>query len=80
MPASKSYDTGMFGTLHNICIESGDTIPSTLDITVDPKTKCKLARGEVQDLLHMTAGRTLQEKTSDATITRDKLAEQFWKE
>ena len=66
--------------LHNICIDRGDTIPSTLDITVDPKTKRKLASGEVQDLLHMTAERKLQDKASDATKIRDKLAEQFWEE
>ena len=53
--------------LHIICIDRGDTIPRTLDITVDPKTKRKVESGEIQDLLHMTAGRKLQDKASDAT-------------
>ena len=53
--------------LDNICIDRGDTIPSTLDITVDPETKRKLASRVVQDLLHMTAGRKLQDKAAEAT-------------
>ena len=47
---------------------------------MDPETKRKLASRVVQDLLHMTAGRKLQDKAAEATKIRDKLAEKFWKE
>ena len=63
--------------LHNICINRNE---SHIGITVDPNTNCKLQGEAIRNILHMTNGRRVQDKVSNATKMRDHLAETFWKE
>ena len=66
--------------LHNVCISQDDSMPQTLDITVDQKTKCKRSSTEVRELLNMTTCRKVKDSDRSAIRLRDKLADRFWQE
>eukprot|EP00794_Sanderia_malayensis_P008483 gene8483-9387_t len=52
--------------LDNICLDCGDTIPSKLDLTMDPTTSEKRDRATIRDLLLMNSSR----KVFDANENR----------
>eukprot|EP00112_Aurelia_sp_Birch-Aquarium-sp1_P016707 Seg381.22 transcript_id=Seg381.22/GoldUCD/mRNA.D3Y31 product="hypothetical protein" protein_id=Seg381.22/GoldUCD/D3Y31 len=66
--------------LHNVCISQDDSMPQTLDITVDQKTKRKRSSAEVRELLNMTTCRKVKDSDCSATRLRDELADKFWQE
>ncbi|XP_028418939.1 uncharacterized protein LOC114544521 [Dendronephthya gigantea] len=66
--------------LHNICIDKGETIPKSLDLTVNPATKQLRPRHIIRNLLHMTRSHPMKSTTKSATLIRDALTKKFWKE
>ncbi len=48
--------------LHNICLDCGDSLPSKLDLSIDPETSQRRNRETIRDLLLMSTSR----KTVDA--------------
>ena len=66
--------------LHNICISRQDNIPATLDITVDPETNRKRISQEIQDILHMTKPKRVNDSDAQALKIREVLAGKFQEE
>lgn len=67
-------------TLHNICIEKGDTISRNLDLTIDPQTNERKPREAIRDQLHMTACKKVEDTCIQAGRIRDALTEKLWGE
>ena len=54
--------------LHNICLEMGDILPMSMDLTVDPATNKRRDREEVAAILDLT-DRNQRIYTGDKTAT-----------
>ena len=67
--------------LHNICLEMGDILPRSKDLTVDPATNKRRDREEVATILDLT-DRNQRNYTRDKTATtiRESLTTFFWEE
>ena len=66
--------------LHNICISKGDTLPRTLDVTIDPNTNRRRESSENRDILHMMDPSRPRNCKKGASRVRDTLANSFWLE
>ena len=45
--------------LHNICLDCGDTLPSKLDVSIDPQSSQRRDRATIRDLLLMSTSRKI---------------------
>ena len=65
--------------LHNICLEMGDILPRSMDLTIDPATNKRRDREEVAAILDLT-DRRQKNYTRDKTTTaiRESLTTFFW--
>ncbi|XP_065069830.1 uncharacterized protein LOC135694882 [Rhopilema esculentum] len=45
--------------LHNICLHCGDTLPSKLDVSIDPQSSQRRDRATIRDLLLMSTSRKI---------------------
>ena len=66
--------------LHNICVSRQDKISATLDITVDPETNRKRSNQEIQEILHMTQPKKVNDSDVQALKIRKVLADEFQEE
>ena len=67
--------------LHNLCLEMGDMLPRSMDLTVDPITNKRRDRNEVANILNLT-NRHQKNYSTDipATLIRKTLTTFFWDE
>ena len=65
--------------LHNICLEMGDILPRSMDLTIDPATNKGRDREEVAAILDLT-DKSQKNYTRDKTATaiRESLTTFFW--
>ena len=67
--------------LHNVCLEMGDTIPSKLDLSIDPATNQTRDRQKIREILHIGVSRkTFEIGGCQANKIRNTLANKFWQE
>lgn len=66
--------------LHNICIDQGETVPKSLNLTVNPETQQSRPRDIIRNLLHMTRSHSVKSTTKSAILIRNALTKKFWKE
>ena len=66
--------------LHNICIDRGDTISRTLDLTVDPQTNNRRDRDIIRRLLKMRNCQRVPDNSFQGTRIRNALSGLFWAE
>ena len=66
--------------LHNICLERGDTIPTKLDLTIDPLTNQKRDRNTIRDLLNMRNCKPVKDSSQSASKIRAVLTNTLWRE
>ena len=66
--------------LHNICLECGDTIPTKLDLTIDPLTNQKRNRNTIRDLLNMRNCKPVKDSSHSANEIRTALTNKLWTE
>ena len=67
--------------LHNLCLELGDMLPRSMDLTVDAATNKRRDRDEVADILNLT-NRNQKNYSNDKTAKgiRNSLTSFFWNE
>ena len=67
--------------LHNICLDMGDTLPSKLDLTIDPTTQQKRDRNAIHDILLMKmCDKTIDPKKNQANKVRHAITSKLFKE
>ena len=66
--------------LHNICLERGDTIPTKLDLTIDPLTNQKRNRNTIRALLNMRNCKPVKDSSRSANQIRKALTNKLWSE
>ena len=67
--------------LHNICLDMGDTLPSKLDLTIDPTTQQKRDRNAIHDILLMKmCDKTIDPKKNLANKVRHAITSKLFKE
>ena len=67
--------------LHNVYLEMGDTIPSKLDLSIDPTTNQTRDRQMIREILHIGVSRkTFEIGGCQANKIRNTLANKFWQE
>ncbi len=67
--------------LHNICLDQGDTLPSKLDMTIDPATNQKRDRGTIRNMLLMRSShKTSDSRNNGAVKLREAINKKLWKE
>lgn len=67
--------------LHNICLEFGDTIPSKLDLSIDPETNEKRDRQKIREMLKIgISPKTLTAGSTEANHIRKALTDKLWGE
>ena len=66
--------------LHIICLEHGDTIPTKLDLTIDPHTNKKRDRNTIRELLNMRNCKQVKDSSMAANRIRAALTDEMWAE
>ena len=67
--------------LHNVCLDNGDTIPSKLNLTIDPITSQKRDRATIRDILLMKSSSNIVDlHTNQANKVREAITKKLWKE
>ena len=67
--------------VHNICLEFGDTIPSKLDLSIDPETNEKRDRQKVREMLKISMSpKTMTAGSTEANHIRNALTDKLWEE
>ena len=67
--------------LHNVCLEMGDTIPSKLDLSIDPATNPTRDRQRIREILHIGfSSKTFETGGCQANNIRKTLTNKFWQE
>lgn len=67
--------------LHNACLENGDTIPTKLDLTINPDTSQKRDRSTIRNILLMkSSGRSVNPTSKQADKVRLTISKKFLKE
>ena len=67
--------------LHNLCIEYGDKIPASLDLSVDPVTSQTRNRNAIRDILMMCSCKKVNDSQIGRGCTiRDAIKRKLWEE
>ena len=66
--------------LHNICLDCGDSLPSKLDLSIDPETSQRRNRETIRDLLMSTSRKTVDANDNKAVKIRKTLESKLAKE
>ena len=65
--------------LHNVCLDQGDTIPSKLDLSIDPVTRQVRDRTKLREILMMKSSRKVVDPSStQANTVRKMIVEKLW--
>eukprot|EP00112_Aurelia_sp_Birch-Aquarium-sp1_P010870 Seg2301.2 transcript_id=Seg2301.2/GoldUCD/mRNA.D3Y31 product="Protein ALP1-like" protein_id=Seg2301.2/GoldUCD/D3Y31 len=65
--------------LHNVCLDQGDTIPSKLDLSIDPVTRQVIDRTKLREILMMKSSRKVVDPSStQATVVRKVIVQRLW--
>lgn len=63
------------------CIDNGDTIPSKLNLTIDPITSGKRDRATIRDILLMKSSSNIVDlHANQANKVRNAITKKLWKE
>ena len=66
--------------LHNICMQRGDTMPRSWDLSLSTEENQRRNRQDVRDILMMRRCASLNSRNDSASHIRNALKERLWEE